>query len=309
MNTSQKVIDLISGWKQAGITLADLTVKIAEACLGWPYVWGGYGQICNSSNRRSYAERSSCPASESAVIISGCQILRQARGSCDGCKFYPGGSTRFFDCRGFTRWVLQQSCDWTLQGAGATSQWNTAGNWKAKGSIKDIPKDVVCCVFMQSGDKMSHTGLHVGGGQIIHCSGTVKRGTTSDKGWTHYAIPVCMEGEAPAPTPGSDRPTLRRGSSGEYVTLMQTKLIQRGYSLAPYGADGKFGNTTEMAVRGFQRDHNLVVDGICGRNTWAALDDGKTVFYTVRIEHLSKTVAEDLVTKYGGVMTAEGSDA
>ena len=306
MNTSAKVTELINGWKSGGISKADLTVKIAEACLDWPYVWGGYGQICNPGNRESYAARSSCPEAEAAVIRSKCPALSKHTGSCTGCTWYPGGSTRFFDCRGFTRWVLQQSCDWTLQGAGATSQWNTASNWKAKGAIKDIPKDVVCCVFMQNGTTMSHTGLHIGNGQIIHCSGTVKRGYTSDRGRTHYGIPVCMEGQAPAPTPGSDRPTLRKGSSGEYVTLMQTKLIQRGYSLEPYGADGKFGNKTFEAVKAFQKDSDLKVDGICGPATWGALDAAQATTYTVTLEHLSKSVAENLVNTYGGVMKAEG---
>jgi cell wall-associated NlpC family hydrolase len=306
MNTYATVKNLIAEWKQKGMTKAELAVKIAEACLGWPYVWGGYGQTCNPSNRRSYAERSSCPAAESAVIISGCQVLRQAKSKCDGCTYYPGGNTLFFDCRGFTRWVLQQATDWTLQGAGATSQWNDASNWKARGPISEMPADQVCCVFMKSGDKMSHTGLHVGGGNIIHCSGTVKRGMKGDRGWTHYAIPVSIDGKAPEPTPGTDKPTLRRGSTGEYVTLLQTKLIQLGYNCGATGADGKYGDKTVAAVKAFQKDNDLKVDGVCGPATWNALDSGKTTFYTVTIQHVSKSVADGLITQYGGSMKAEG---
>ena len=296
---------MINGWKQQGMTKAEMAVDIAVACMGWPYVWGGYGQMDTPVNRKSYANRSSCPEAESAVIISKCQVLRGSKNSCEGCKWYPGGQTRFFDCRGFTRWVLQQ-VGVEINGAGATSQWNDNSNWSQKGSIADIPKDQVCCVFMKNGEKMSHTGLYIGNGAIIHCSGEVKKGYTTDKGWTHYAVPKNIGGDVPVPDPGSDMPTLRKGASGEYVTLMQTKLIQQGYSLDPYGADGKFGNTTLYAVKQFQADHGLVADGICGKNTWTALLAGESELYTVTIQHLSRTVANDIISKYGGTMTKEG---
>jgi peptidoglycan hydrolase-like protein with peptidoglycan-binding domain len=35
--------------------------------------------------------------------------------------------------------------------------------------------------------------------------------------------------------------------------------------------DGVFGAETEKAVRQFQADHGLTVDGVVGRKTWAAL--------------------------------------
>jgi peptidoglycan hydrolase-like protein with peptidoglycan-binding domain len=35
--------------------------------------------------------------------------------------------------------------------------------------------------------------------------------------------------------------------------------------------DGIFGPKTEAAVRGFQQNDNLSVDGIVGRQTWTAL--------------------------------------
>ena len=56
---------------------------------------------------------------------------------------------------------------------------------------------------------------------------------------------------------------LKRGSKGNDVKAVQTAL--------KIEADGIFGVITEFAVKAFQRDHNLVVDGIVGDQTWASL--------------------------------------
>lgn len=305
MKTAAQVTNDITNWKTMGMTKAETAILIAEDCIGWPYVWGGYGQMDTPANRRSYADRSSCPEAESRVIISKCQVLNGSKGSCDGCKYYPSGQTRFFDCRGFTRWVLQQ-VGVTINGAGATSQWNDNSNWSQKGNVGDIP-NMVCCVFIKSGEKMNHTGLYVGNGLVIHCSGKVKKEKLSTWKWTHYAIPKGIEGDVQVPTPGEDMPTLRKGAKGEYVTMMQTKLIQQGYSLDPYGADGSFGNTTLKAVKQYQADHGLAVDGVVGKRTWESLLEGQTTLYTVTIQHVSQSVANDIVGKYGGKMTKEGA--
>ena len=300
MNNATQVSLLVAGLKDMGLTRAEIAVHTAEACMDWPYVWGGNGQKCTPANRRIYANRDACPAAEAAVIRSRCKAL-SGNGSCMGCKWYPEQKTvLFFDCRGFTYWALKQA-GITISGAGATSQFNTDTNWTEKGKIGDMP-DVVCCVFQQSAGRMQHTGLHVGGGRIIHCSGCVKEAKTTDKGWTHYAIPKGIMEAVPV----ADKPTLRKGSKGEYVTLMQTKLIQLGYDLDPYGADGDFGNKTQRAVVQFQRDSGLTGDGVVGAKTWEALESGKATTYTVTIRGVSRTVADGIISKYGGTMTAEG---
>jgi hypothetical protein len=63
--------------------------------------------------------------------------------------------------------------------------------------------------------------------------------------------------------------TVKRGSQGPDVTLLQQKLNTLGSKLV---ADGIFGAQTEQEVRGFQFEQKLTVDGICGPNTWAAID-------------------------------------
>lgn len=66
--------------------------------------------------------------------------------------------------------------------------------------------------------------------------------------------------------------TLRNGSEGEDVAQLQSYLIQLGYDCGSWGADGDFGDATELAVEAFQRDNKLEIDGIVGPMTYAALE-------------------------------------
>ncbi len=67
------------------------------------------------------------------------------------------------------------------------------------------------------------------------------------------------------------QPTLRRGSTGEYVRQMQEFLIKAGYNCGKYGADGRYGVSTLEAVKAFQADRGLTVDGVVGVNMWKKL--------------------------------------
>ena len=64
---------------------------------------------------------------------------------------------------------------------------------------------------------------------------------------------------------------LKNGCSGADVREMQAGLIRLGHDLGRWGADGDFGDATEMALRRFQRDHALEADGEFGPLTAAAL--------------------------------------
>lgn len=69
------------------------------------------------------------------------------------------------------------------------------------------------------------------------------------------------------PIPAGDgvaRPTLKRGDRNEFVKVIQNKI-----GLEP---DGVFGARTEAAVRLFQREHQLVPDGIVGPKSWKVFD-------------------------------------
>ncbi|MBD2253064.1 peptidoglycan-binding domain-containing protein [Nostoc parmelioides] len=63
-------------------------------------------------------------------------------------------------------------------------------------------------------------------------------------------------------------PTLRFGNSGLAVRALQRLLVAKGYAVR---VDGNFGALTETAVKAFQIQRNLSVDGVVGFNTWSSL--------------------------------------
>ena len=66
---------------------------------------------------------------------------------------------------------------------------------------------------------------------------------------------------------------LKRGSRGELVKALQTKLNEQGYGAG--SADGIFGRNTEKAVKALQGTAGLAADGKVGQNTWTALLEGR----------------------------------
>jgi N-acetylmuramoyl-L-alanine amidase len=57
--------------------------------------------------------------------------------------------------------------------------------------------------------------------------------------------------------------------TGDDVFALQERLLELGYDAGR--ANGEFGQQTEQALRSFQRDYGLTVDGMCGPNTVRAL--------------------------------------
>lgn len=72
--------------------------------------------------------------------------------------------------------------------------------------------------------------------------------------------------EASAPAPIT---IVYPGERGIEVTMVQQALKAKGYSIV---VDGYYGPQTGSVIRRFQSDNNLVVDGIVGRQTQAALN-------------------------------------
>ena len=120
-------------------------------------------------------------------------------------------------------------------------------------------------------------------------NGRLRSDLTSDGiHWTHagYRIygaalePMLLDGSAP-PAPTTTTPSqldlqthlgfLRRGDRGPRVERLQEALLALGFDLGSYCADGVFGGLTDTAVRDFQRQAGIGVDGVVGPETERAL--------------------------------------
>ena len=298
--------------------------SIAESLVGCPYVFATSGKTCTPSLRR---ERANAKPDYAASIKKYCPVLSGKKSTCDGCK-YNGKPA--FDCRGLTYYACKNA-GLSISSVGATTQWNT-DSWQEKGEINKMPPDKPCILFRQDQSNakvMKHTGVYLGNGYAVdsrgHASGTVK-GKVDSFPWTHYAIPYGAFDEAnmsdqddtETETPPDSTEiysTIRKGSKNDDVKWAQNLLLALGYELPKYGADGSFGNETDAAVRAFQRDEGLDVDGVIGAKTWAALDKAISspgekqpdppATFTVIIHGVDAATATYLLETYPGATAEE----
>lgn len=80
-----------------------------------------------------------------------------------------------------------------------------------------------------------------------------------------------MQSEIKA-TASKELPVLRKGDTGGAVRLLQNILIYLNY----FDQDlrtGNFQDDTEQAVKNFQKEYDLSVDGVVGPKTWDMLGD------------------------------------
>jgi hypothetical protein len=136
-----------------------------------------------------------------------------------------------------------------------------------------------------------HIGYYAGNGYAIEWRGFAwgcVKTKVAGRGWTHwYKLPFIQYDGRGTMTPPTTEVTLgsrllKRGMTGADVKALQELLLQLGYRLPKYGADNDYGAETESAVKVFQLDEDIEVDGKYGDKTHAALmaavaddDEGK----------------------------------
>ena len=76
--------------------------------------------------------------------------------------------------------------------------------------------------------------------------------------------------------------------------------------LGSCGIDGDFGTATQKAVKDFQKANKLVVDGVVGAMTWAALKKATPKRFNVLVENVDRETADAVVARYGGKISERG---
>lgn len=242
-------------------------VEYVKAQLGKPYWYGTYGQTATEELYNSKAEQ------------------YKKTGYYTKWDDYPTQyGQRVHDCSGLidgyimsdtptSKPVYNKAYDYSANGLLTAS--------KEKGTIDTIPELEGVCVFYDG-----HVGVYVGNGYVIeargHKYGVVKT-RLKDRPWKHWGKHPLIEYLEPekvietkeVDTVTIDLPVLKKGMKNiEAIKTLQRLLKSysyKGKDGKPLEIDGSFGGNTQYAVREYQADEKLKVDGIVGKDTWTAL--------------------------------------
>lgn len=156
-------------------------------------------------------------------------------------------------------------------------------------------------ILLASGEFTELKGAKYTDQSAYLCRGDIL--VTRTQGHTVVVLTDGTKVEAPATDEETEvRETLKRGMKGEDVRKLQRRLMELGYALPKYGADGDYGSETVTAVKAFQADRGLTVDGIAGETTLTALYAGQPNAYTVTLYNVPETEALKMLAIYSGKM-------
>jgi len=215
----------------------------------WGYIWGGAGQIWTQTKQDA--------ATRSMTVKYGSRWIGR----------------RVADCSGLFSWAFKELGGYMYHGS--NTMWNKYCT--SKGTLQSgITIRPGTAVFLvNNAGSRHHVGLFIGNDTVIEAKGTAYGVVTSKLShWDEWGELIGVD----YTNEGSETvvATLRKGDKGEEVRVLQNKLLALGYSLPKYGADGSYGAETTTAVIAFQTDKGLLVDGICGQITQAALESTDT---------------------------------
>lgn len=143
--------------------------------------------------------------------------------------------------------------DWQDSGSGDSKGWSDH-----VGIVEKVSGSTITVIEGNYGNAVKRRTLAVNGRYI--------RG---------YGVPK-YDVEKPTNTKGGNTVkielnVLKEGAKGEQVKTLQRLLIAMGYGCGSKGVDGSFGSSTDAAVRKYQKDKKLEVDGSVGQATWTSL--------------------------------------
>lgn len=157
------------------------------------------------------------------------------------------------------------------------------GFYAAKKQAGREPKIGAQIFFGNSANNLVHTGLvYDFDDKYVYTiegnSGNMVAYHRYDKSASNFWYGYPKYDEQPQTEPTS----LTKGMVNDFVKKMQTMLIKVGYSCG--GVDGFFGDYTFAALKKFQKDNKIIVDGIYGPQSRAKL-----------IEVLNRVIAKQVI--------------
>lgn len=229
-------------------------VEYAKAQLGRPYWYGTFGQKASKElhdqKKKQYPNYYTTPYNGTTAKVHDCVGLIKGYLWCDS----PEDNTPVYD---------------PAQDKSANGMRTAC---KTKGEMATMPDVPGLLVFYDG-----HVGVYIGSGDVIEARGRkygVVKTTLSARPWTNWGYCPYVKYETPSPKMVSiELPVLKKGSDGEEVKTVQRLLIAMGHKMISasgkeYSDDGSFGGATELAVKAFQEDNGLSVDGSVGKATW-----------------------------------------
>ena len=227
---------------------------------GWGYVFGGQGQLYT----RALAEK-----------------WAKAKRSGRGYDYFVVRCARWFgrivvDCSGLVIEAYRSK----IPGYGDKTANTLYSRSVKKGKLSTIPETPGLCVW-----RSGHIGIYIGNGKVIEAGGTnigvvLSRlsAPASNKKWTNWGRMADVDYTNAAAPSEPDAPSCWLGRNlkvtgpymrGDDVEQIQLALKSKGFD--PGAIDGIYGPYTERAVKAFQAQKGLMVDGIVGENTTKAL--------------------------------------
>lgn len=226
-------------------------VKFVKSKLGTPYVYGA-------------------KAENGKLTLSHLNFLRRAYPNVVTASYYNQAK----------KYVGRVCCDCSSLAnswyCGTKYQYGTAQLFqkaKKRMSIKNWKKFPLGTIVYKEG----HVGVYIGNGKVIEAKGinygTVKTNITDTNWqygllmpWIDYSTGIKKSTKAKKKNPyNKPTKTLKRGSKGEGVKWVQFELNEAGYTKVTI--DGKYGISTENAVKKFQRSCKMKQTGKVGSKT------------------------------------------
>ena len=204
------------------------------------YVYGAQGQRANEvGNVKAWIERKSKSRETAKRAWSFYQQLTE--------ELEPS-EVRFFDCSGLAMWFFQDLKRVTKSDASANGLWRGCTALK-KSALK--PGDFT---FIDTDGRKTHVGYVARNGQEVEARASgygVEMLPLNARPWTHFGRSKWLKSEIESEVPLPDVPADAKRTVEEWQKIL---LLWDPNCLPTFGADGKYGDETDAALRAMIED-------------------------------------------------------